>query len=227
MDANLTKSKPATRTPCDVSVLDRCCLKAFIFDLDGTLVDSMPLYFEAWTFALQSQHTGLEPDEELFYSWGGRSFTRSVADFEKHHNVKLDCERAERDLYQYVVKKVPTIRAKDDVLSLANTLTKHFPVAIVTGNKAEMVHLFLTQVGATHLAKILVSQGDTLLGKPYADPYLLAAQKMNVLPQHCLVFEDSETGFQGATAAGMPYVDATNAAQVEHVTTFLKKQMKA
>lgn len=76
-------------------------------------------------------------------------------------------------------------------------------IGVVSGGSRRMIEKTLDVLGIIDVVDVLVCAGDTTHGKPYAEPFLLAANKLNVAPTHCLVFEDGNAGVKAATAAGM------------------------
>ena len=80
------------------------------------------------------------------------------------------------------------------------------PVAVASGGPREVVQRSLELAGLAPLFPIVVTADDVVHGKPLPDMFLLAAQRMGVPPDQCLVFEDAEPGHRAAEAAGMPSV---------------------
>jgi HAD superfamily hydrolase (TIGR01509 family) len=91
---------------------------------------------------------------------------------------------------------------------LAEIHAKHgdIPFAVVSGSTRESVTKSLTALGILDLFETLVCAGDYAHGKPAPEPFLLAASRLGVAPEKCLVFEDAEAGIQSAIAAGMAWV---------------------
>ena len=79
-------------------------------------------------------------------------------------------------------------------------------IAVVSGGSRSTVEKTLGILGLTDLIEVLVCAGDTPKGKPYADPFLKAAELLGVQPERCVVFEDGVPGVQAAEAAGMQWI---------------------
>ena len=79
-------------------------------------------------------------------------------------------------------------------------------IAVVSGGSRRTVTKTLTVLGLIDLVDVMVCAGETPKGKPAPDPFLAAAEALNVDPKKCIVFEDAELGVQGAIAAGMDWV---------------------
>jgi beta-phosphoglucomutase family hydrolase len=178
----------------------------YIFDLDGTLVDTMPLHFRAWDAAMR--HVGLQAplDEELFYSLGGVP-TRRVAELiAEHYKLTIDPEAVfhhKESLFRELQADAKLIAP---VAEFARRVAQTHPVGIASGGPREIVLRSLELAGLAPLFKVVVSADDVVHGKPSPDMFLLAAKLMGVAAARCLVFEDAEPGMRAAEAAGMRWV---------------------
>lgn len=178
----------------------------YIFDCDGTLVDTMPLHYRAWSAALQRHGLRGELDEELFYSLGGVP-TRRVAELMgQHYGFVLDPERVFHEKEEIFLSMQGEMRVIQPVVDFARAVAKRAPVAVASGGPKPIVRRTLEVTGLAELFPILVTPEDVVHGKPAPDMFLLAAAKMGVAPAACLVFEDADPGFRAAEAAGMPWV---------------------
>jgi HAD superfamily hydrolase (TIGR01509 family) len=180
--------------------------EGYIFDLDGTLADTMPLHYEAWNEAMR--HAGLKGrlDENRFYALGGVPSRRVAELLGRHHGVALDPEAVYRDkeaLFMGSLQKLELIRP---VVDFARNVSQTHPVAVASGGTREVVRSTLAKTGLVSLFPIVVTADDVAHGKPAPDMFLLAARKMKVAPGRCLVFEDGEPGIEAAKAAGMTWV---------------------
>lgn len=178
----------------------------YIFDCDGTLVDTMPLHYRAWNLAMQ--HAGLrgELSEDLFYSLGGVP-TRRVAELMgQHYNLAVDPDRMFVEKEEIFLELQTDLKAIPAVVEFARAVAKHAPVSVASGGPKPVVRETLARVGLAELFPIVVTPEDVKRGKPAPDLFLLAAEKMGVPPQSCLVFEDAEPGVEAAKAAGMRWV---------------------
>lgn len=178
----------------------------YIFDLDGTLVDTMPLHYQAWNEAMKKVGLNGELDEELFYSLGGVP-TRRVAELiAQHYGLAIDAHAVfhhKESLFLALQKDAKLI---EPVVEIARRVALTRPVAIASGGPRDIVHRMLQISGLAPLFKVVVTPEDVEHGKPAPDMFLLAAQRMGVPPRECLVFEDAEPGMRAAEAAGMKWV---------------------
>jgi len=178
----------------------------YIFDLDGTLVDTMPLHFRAWEGAMRQAGLASPLDEDLFYSLGGVP-TRRVAELmAAHYGLRIDPDAVfhhKESLFQDLQGDAQLIRP---VADFARRVARTRPVAIASGGPRDIVRRSLELTGLAPLFPIVVSADDVVHGKPDPEIFLLAARLMKVEPARCLVFEDAEPGMRAAEAAGMKWV---------------------
>ena len=179
-----------------------------IFDLDGTLIDSMPIHYRAWDAAMRKIGMEGSLDEEYFYELGG-VHTRRVAElFALRYGLTVDPDyvtEVKEAMYLELLKEVQII---EPVAEIARQAAGSRPIAIVTGGTPDVAYPSLEATGLRSLFKIIITPLDVPpgRGKPAPDMFLLAAKQMGLRPESCLVFEDAEPGIVGAQAAGMAYV---------------------
>ena len=178
----------------------------YIFDLDGTLIDTMPLHFRAWNRAMRAVGMKGDLDEELFYSLGGVP-TRRVAELlAAHYGLSVDAEAVfhhKEALFQEIQKDAKLI---EPVVEFARRVALTKPVAIASGGPRDIVRRSLEIAGLAPLFKVVITPEDVVHGTPAPDMFLMAASRMGLAPESCLVFEDAEPGMRAAEAAGMQWV---------------------
>ena len=189
-------------------VLPNHPFRAYLFDCDGTIADSMPLHFLAWNKAL-ARHNCPFP-EDLFYAWGGRPVPEIIEQLNRDHTLKMHVEDVAREKEDLYLELLPQLTAIPDVLAEIHRSLGRIPFAVVSGSPRDSVVRTLTTLGILDLFETLVCAGDYTHGKPSPEPFLIAAQRLNVPPADCLVFEDADLGIQAATAAGMASVKIPN-----------------
>ena len=180
----------------------------YIFDLDGTLIDTMPLHYKAWDAAMTRHGLTETLDVDLFYSLGGVPTVRVAEVIGAHYGLRIDplaVEHTKEALFLTMLEAVAHIAP---VVAFARQMAATHPVAIATGGMPQIAVPALKATGLDGLFKIVVTPQDVApgRGKPAPDMFLLAAEKMGVPPAQCLVFEDAEPGIQAALAAGMQVV---------------------
>lgn len=179
--------------------------RAYLFDMDGTVADSMPLHYIAWKQALAEYGCPLF-DEPLFYSWGGMPVREIVATLNRRHGLSMPIEEVARRKEGLYFQQLPSLTAVPEVLEQIESAHKRIPFAVVSGSTRESVTKSLAILGLLDKFDILVCAGDYVNAKPDPEPYLIAARKLNVPPESCLVFEDTGMGIEAATRAGMQSV---------------------
>jgi beta-phosphoglucomutase-like phosphatase (HAD superfamily) len=180
----------------------------YIFDLDGTLVDTMPLHYRAWDQAMRKVGLKVPLDEELFYSLGGVP-TKRVAELIAHHyNLTIDPHAVFDHKEALFVELQKDAKLIEPVVEIARRMSLTHPVSIASGGPRKIVRRSLELAGLAPLFPIerVITPEDVEHGKPAPDMFLLAAKRMGVVPEKCLVFEDAEPGVRAAEAAGMKWV---------------------
>ena len=180
----------------------------YIFDLDGTLIDSMPAHYRAWDAALHRFGLAETLDQDLFYSMGGIPSVRVAELFGQHYGLTLDTEEVMEVKERIYKEGLGEVTIIEPVADFARRMAARHPLAIVTGGTPDVALPGIQAVGLDHLFKIVITPLDVPVGrgKPAPDMFLLAATRMGVPAAECLVFEDAEPGIQGAEAAGMKVV---------------------
>ena len=178
--------------------------RAYLFDCDGTIADSMPLHFRAWKKALAEWDC--EYPEALFYSWGGKPVREIIAGLNELYGLKMPIEALAVRKESLYLEQLPQLKAIPEVLEHIEAQHGRIPFAVVSGSKRESVVGSLTVLHLLDKFDTIVAAEDYKNGKPAPDAYLLAASRLGVPPKDCLVFEDTALGIQAATAAGMATV---------------------
>ncbi len=178
--------------------------KAYLFDCDGTVVDSMPLHYLAWRRALDA--VSCDFPEELFYEWGGRPVEEILHDLSRAQGIHLPVAQTAQIKEGYFHEALPQLTAVAEVLEHIDDAHGRVPFAIVSGGGRESVLRSLQQLGLLDRFETLVCAEDYTRAKPNPEPYLIAAERLGVAPADCLVFEDTQLGVDAATAAGMKWV---------------------
>ena len=179
---------------------------AYIFDLDGTLVDTMPLHYLAWDEAMRRVGMQGTLSEDLFYSLGGVPTLRVAELMAKHYGLKIDPWKVFHEKEALFSARTHEAALIEPVVAFARRVATTHPVAVASGGPRDIVRHTLDLKGLAALFPVVVTADDVVQGKPAPDMFLLAASKMGVEPTRCLVFEDAEPGMRAAEAAGMKWV---------------------
>jgi beta-phosphoglucomutase-like phosphatase (HAD superfamily) len=177
---------------------------AYIFDCDGTIVDSMPLHFVAWRKALGEWNCKFT--EEQFYAWGGVPTDEIISRLNVEQSLQMPVEELALRKEEMYYADLPNLKPVPEVLEHIVAQHGRIPFAVVSGGTRESVTKSLAATNLLDRFDTLVCAGDYTKSKPDPEPFLLAAQRLGVPPASCLVFEDTVIGIQSATAAGMATV---------------------
>ncbi|MFI6642998.1 HAD family hydrolase [Streptomyces sp. NPDC050504] len=178
--------------------------RAYLFDCDGTVADSMPVHHRAWQQALGEW--GCDFPEERFYAWGGRSVADIIGSLNEAHGLAMPVEAVALRREELFRKHLPDVAPVPGIVPHIEDAYGRIPTAVVSGSTRESVTASLTALGLLDRFDALVCADDCEKGKPDPEGYLRAARILGVAPEHCLVFEDTELGIRAATAAGMASV---------------------
>ena len=198
--------------------------EGLVFDCDGTLLDTMPMYYESWSRVCAE--LGLKLSMERFYSFAGMS-VRDIFDVlinEQKPNdqdrqitkvskdgkittITLNAEYCEQ-LKRHHAKQVSSVaghaEAIDVVVDIVNRYHKKIPMAVASSGWRDHVVEGLERVGILDKFDAIVTADDPAVqhAKPAPDIFLVAAERMNVSPSKCVGFEDADFGMQALNAAG-------------------------
>ncbi|GIG09510.1 phosphatase [Catellatospora coxensis] len=178
--------------------------RAYLFDCDGTVADSMPLHYRAWSQAVGEW--GCDFPEDLFYAWGGRTVPDIIAGLNATRGLAMpvaEVDERREDLYQ---RLLPQLTAVPEVLAHIEHAHGRVPFAVVSGGARASVSASLDRLGLLDRFDLMVCAEDYTRAKPDPEAFLLAAAGLGVAPEHCVVFEDTDLGVAAATAAGMAWV---------------------
>lgn len=183
--------------------------QAFIFDLDGTLADTMPVHFGLWQ-VIARRH-GLTFPEERFYALGGVPTPRIAAMLIEEAGLALDpvAVAAEKELayVEGLFSGALEIRPIEPVIAIARARRAEGPLAIASGSSRRLVTRTLAMLGIADWFGAVVAAEDTARHKPEPDVFLEAARRLGVEPARCTVYEDTDLGLEAARRAGMTGVD--------------------
>jgi HAD superfamily hydrolase (TIGR01509 family) len=176
-----------------------------IFDLDGTLADTMPVHFRAWC-EVATRH-GISFPEPRFYALGGVPTHRIAATLIEEQGLALDAAEITAEKERAFVDRFGEIGPVAAVVEIARRARAEAPVAVATGSPRALAEKTLRQLGILDWFAALVTAEDTARHKPEPDVFLEAARRLGVAPRLCTVYEDTDLGLEAARRAGMAAVD--------------------
>jgi beta-phosphoglucomutase family hydrolase len=175
--------------------------KALIFDLDGTLADTMPVHFLAYKNILAEYGIVFTP--ALFATLAGIPAVDTIRKLNDMFGTDMEPKetgfRKERE-YETMMHKMKPV---EPVVELVKKYHLKMPMAVGTGGYRRLAWKSLDILGLDKYFDILVSTEDVVHPKPHPETFLKCAERMGVAPGVCQVFEDGESGMQAALAAGM------------------------
>ncbi|MGF1687443.1 beta-phosphoglucomutase family hydrolase [Photobacterium japonica] len=184
--------------------MDLSHYQGLIFDMDGTLIDSMPAHVEAWRQTCEEFEIPF--DAQWFYALGGSPTIKTAHainhQWEQHFDPQLlaDTKCHHFEALAFKGEVIPVTYQ----LLLANKATKK--IAVGTGCRLMNAEPLLSETGIYPHLDALVTADDVDNHKPEPDTFLEAAKRIGVAPEACLVFEDTLLGQKAALAAGMDCV---------------------
>ncbi len=177
-----------------------------IFDCDGTLADTMPLHWRAWS-AISARHR-FEFTESRFYALGGvptRDILKLIAT--EQSRVDLDPLAVAREKETIYLELLPQVGPVREVVEIAREHQGRIPMAVASGGSRHAIRRVLEHLGIHGWFQTVVTSEDVTRQKPEPDIFLEAARRMGIDPARCRAFEDTDLGMQSIRAAGMEAVD--------------------
>ncbi len=180
-------------------------IEALIFDIDGTLVDTMPTHYKASQIACQK--LGFDFPLQFFIDNAGRPTLSVFEDLIKEKGLSIDGRelgiKKESILESLINEFSPMPIIADTALHYFNKL----PMALGTGGTSLIAKKTIEEVNMQQYFDVVVTADDVEFHKPHPETFLKCAEQMGISPDKCLVFEDGEPGIIAAKKAGMEYID--------------------
>lgn len=164
----------------------------------------MPLHYVAWRSVLAEWNCDFS--EDVFYAWGGMPVAEIISTLNQRHRLTMPVEEVSRRKEELYFASLAQLKAVPEVLEHIEDQFGQIPFAVVSGSTRDSVVASLESLKILDRFDTLVCAGDYEKSKPDPEPFLMAARRLGVAPESCLVFEDTEMGVQAATAAGMASV---------------------
>lgn len=177
-------------------------IRSLIFDLDGTIGDTEELHFQAWQRTLLD-HGVPQFSFNDFIAYVGTSNEKVAGDYCSNYTLQVtekELIKYKQDLYLELIPQVQLCAGAKELIELC---AGHFSLAVASSSHQKEVHKILASQGLLpHFQAVLC--GDMVTKrKPDPEIYLKAAQALQVAPENCMAFEDTEHGLNAAKAAGM------------------------
>jgi beta-phosphoglucomutase family hydrolase len=179
--------------------------KALIFDLDGTLSDSLPVHIASWHAVCNQLNCTF--DERILVEMTGAPTISFAERIVREQNLEIDPEELVILKQKEFRKNINQIKPHDAVISLMKDALGKLPMAVGTGASRASAMLQMQELEIDHLFDCIVTADDVETHKPEPETFLKCAELMGVDPEFCQVFEDGELGIQAAKSAGMLLTD--------------------
>lgn len=180
--------------------------KALIFDIDGTLADSMTVHWKSYNKVLEPY--GVEISFQYLTAMAGIPVHKSMEIIsEKFHLVNFDPIKMGDKKEEIFRQSLSSVQPVAPVFEVFNSYYGKLPLACGTGGGHLNAYSTLKALGIIDKVNAIVTSEDVEKGKPAPDTFLLCAKRMGVNPSDCLVFEDANLGIEAAKNAGMMVID--------------------
>lgn len=203
-------------------------VEAVMFDMDGTLIDSEPLWFEAGR-AVAARLGITVPDEAASELWG-LDIAALLELLEARYGVRLEAATFTELLNEAALVLLPQAPAREGAQELVEAVAaRALPRAIVSNSSAALIEAALRPHPWAQLVPERFSVDEVARGKPDPALYLHAAQRLGVVPERCVAIEDSVVGVTAAVRAGMRcvalVVDEAQAAALKQLTPWCARSL--
>jgi beta-phosphoglucomutase family hydrolase len=191
--------------------------RAFVFDMDGTLVDNMRFHGEAWKAMLLEN--GIETDAHKFLvKTAGKTNREIIPNFFKEATEERLLELGLRKETIYRELFLPERRAIEGAIEfLEAAKTLGVKMAVATAAPVANMEFVLDGLDLRKFFDAITTAADVSHGKPNPEVFLKSAKKLGIKPRNCLVFEDAINGFEAAHRAGMKSIGIATVNSVEDI----------
>ncbi|MFL1896546.1 beta-phosphoglucomutase [Aquimarina sp. 2-A2] len=180
--------------------------KGFIFDLDGVIVDTAKYHYLAWKNL--AEELGISFSETQNEQLKGVSRIRSLEKILEWGNLEISQDKFDKLLvekneeYLSYIDKMDQNEILPDVVRVLEYL-KTQNCGIALGSASKNARIILDKVSLREHFETIIDGTDVTKAKPDPEVFMKGAERLNIAPEHCVVFEDSVAGIQAANAAGM------------------------
>jgi len=187
-------------------------IKAIIFDMDGVIIDSEPLYYQIQKGFFKE--LGFSVSKQEYNTFIGAGMQLLWEKLHSKHNLPYTVEQlvAMNNVLIYkTFSNSDSLRATDGFYSFLTYIKEMgIKTAVASSTSKKIINVILSRLGVIHEFDVIISSEEVLLGKPEPDIFLRAANKLNLKPTNCIVIEDSKNGVEAAGKAGMRCIGFSN-----------------
>lgn len=186
-------------------------IKAVIFDMDGVLVNSQPYHFKADIDTMKEY--GVYKDQKFYEAFAGTVTIDRMNTLKKMFNINVPVNNMVQRREQMIIDVIDNedIKAVDGIPEFLKAIKEcGLKTAVASSSSYELINMVLKKTEIDKYFDSLTSGSDVKNGKPAPDVFLLAAERLNVAPENCIVVEDSQNGVIAAVEAGMKVIGYIN-----------------
>ena len=195
--------------------------KAVIFDMDGVLIDSEPIHYDVEKLIFDL--LGIEVSDTIHRTYMGASNDFMYSDLKSRFNLSDSVQELiqfDDDYRSRYLINLNHVDLNPGVFDFLTELkTSGLKLAVATSSSPEIASVLLKRCEIASFFDSIVTTSDAGKSKPAPDVYLLAAQRLGILPKDCIVFEDSPNGLSAAKNAGMYCIVIQNDIQFDNQLT--------
>lgn len=180
-------------------------IKALIFDMDGTLLNTISIHYQAWETVCAKY--GITVTKDYFFHLTGRPILEIGRQIVQDFQATVSPEVLVAEKEALVKANNQPVELIEPIVQLVYNYTGVLPMAIGTGSDREKALHMLTKTGLLHYFDCVVSADDVQNHKPHPETFLRCAEQMGIAPEFCQVFEDGQAGLTAAQSAGMLATD--------------------
>jgi len=208
-------------------------VEAIIFDMDGTLVNSIPIYLSTFERIFQ-EDMNLEPPADVIrrqFGKNSKDIMRGILEEMGIESSDTEIERVLIDVRKGFLERLKDIMILPGAFELLDEVEGKYPLALATSSGRNYTSMVLSNLGLDKYFDAIVTANDVQQAKPAPDVYLKAAELLEAKPTRCLAFEDAVYGVRSARSAGMKVVAVTTGSsskaellpeRPDHIVTSLK-----
>ncbi len=193
--------------------IDLSVYEGLIFDMDGTLIDTMPAHMKAWRST--AEHFNFQYDEQWIHSLGGMPSFKITSQVNMKYGLDLDPTLVS----QFKMKVFSEIEDKGSIIDCTYSLLMEHQtdkkLAVGTGSQRVSATQLLKKNNILDKISALVTATDVEMHKPHPETFLKACEQLGLEPSQCVVFEDTELGKKAAHAANMDCIMVINGSELE------------
>jgi HAD superfamily hydrolase (TIGR01509 family) len=182
--------------------------RALIFDIDGTLADTMSVHYKACQ--LVCKPLGFDFPLDFFHEHAGIPTLQVFEMLVQKLGLDLNGREIGMEKEKKYLELIHEVKPIKEIADIARSYYKVMPMALGTGSTRDIAEKTLKAAGLSDLFNVVITADDVRNHKPAPDTFLLGAEKLGIAPEFCQVFEDANPGLAAAKAAGMIATDIRN-----------------